>query len=50
METVAEGIETQEQLAYLQAEGCSQGQGFLFARPIPLVELTDVLRARKLRG
>jgi len=31
--TVAEGIETPEQLAELRELGCSHGQGFLFARP-----------------
>jgi diguanylate cyclase (GGDEF)-like protein len=34
LRTVAEGIETEEQLALLQAEGCEDGQGFLFARPL----------------
>ena len=46
MRTVAEGVETEEQLALLQAGGCSQGQGFWFARPMPLEELTEWLRAR----
>ena len=32
--TVAEGIETEEQRAYLAALGCPLGQGFLFARPL----------------
>lgn len=31
---VAEGIETREQLAYLQQLGCQLGQGYLFARPL----------------
>ncbi|MGN6388389.1 MAG: putative bifunctional diguanylate cyclase/phosphodiesterase [Burkholderiaceae bacterium] len=31
---VAEGIETPEQLAYLKAEGCDRGQGYLFSRPV----------------
>ena len=31
--TLAEGIETSEQLRYLQAEGCEQGQGTFFASP-----------------
>ncbi len=34
MEVVAEGIETQEQLAALRAIGCTYGQGFLFSKPV----------------
>jgi diguanylate cyclase (GGDEF)-like protein/PAS domain S-box-containing protein len=33
--TVAEGVETEEQLAHLRKEGCTQMQGYLFARPQP---------------
>ena len=34
--TVAEGIETQEQLTSVRALGCCQGQGYLLGRPLPL--------------
>jgi diguanylate cyclase (GGDEF)-like protein/PAS domain S-box-containing protein len=34
LDTVAEGIETTEQLVHLQALGCEYGQGFLFAKPL----------------
>jgi diguanylate cyclase (GGDEF)-like protein/PAS domain S-box-containing protein len=34
METVAEGIEVNEQLSELRADGCHSGQGYLFARPL----------------
>jgi len=39
---VAEGIETEEQAAYLRAHGCEQAQGFLFARPMPADELAKL--------
>jgi EAL domain-containing protein (putative c-di-GMP-specific phosphodiesterase class I) len=37
--TVAEGIETEDQLVLVQAAGCTHAQGFLFGRPCPAVEL-----------
>jgi predicted signal transduction protein with EAL and GGDEF domain/DNA-binding response OmpR family regulator len=43
---VAEGIETEEQLAFLREQGCAEGQGFLFAKPMPLAELRPWLEAR----
>jgi EAL domain-containing protein (putative c-di-GMP-specific phosphodiesterase class I) len=36
VETVAEGIETEQQAAMLRSMNCSVGQGFLFGRPAPL--------------
>jgi diguanylate cyclase (GGDEF)-like protein len=35
LRSIAEGIETNEQLERLRELGCDQGQGFLFARPLP---------------
>lgn len=38
LHTVAEGIETPAQLNFLNKLGCDQGQGYLFARPLPPIE------------
>jgi diguanylate cyclase (GGDEF)-like protein len=40
---VAEGIETQQQLDYIRSQGCAEGQGYYFARPIPLGEVDGYL-------
>jgi EAL domain-containing protein (putative c-di-GMP-specific phosphodiesterase class I) len=44
MDVVAEGIETREQYHLLRELGCRFGQGFLFARPLPVETLTALLR------
>ena len=36
---VAEGVETEEQAAFLRALRCEQAQGYLFARPMPAQEV-----------
>jgi EAL domain-containing protein (putative c-di-GMP-specific phosphodiesterase class I) len=44
MTTTAEGVETEQQLEILRAEGCVQVQGYLFSRPKPLKEIPAMLR------
>ncbi|MDX1491841.1 MAG: EAL domain-containing protein [Pseudohongiellaceae bacterium] len=41
--TIAEGIETEEQEAALARMGCVEAQGYLFAKPMPLEELSNIL-------
>ncbi len=35
MQTIAEGVETEGQLEFLRARGCTEVQGYLFSRPLP---------------
>ena len=44
LHTVAEGVETPEQLEQLTALGCEMGQGFHFARPLSAARLAELLR------
>jgi diguanylate cyclase (GGDEF)-like protein len=43
LRTVAEGVETGEQLEFLRAEGCDRVQGFLFSKPIPAAAVLRLL-------
>ena len=45
LEVVAEGVETQAQLDYLQSLGCDQAQGYLIGRPMPPAQLQRLLHA-----
>jgi diguanylate cyclase (GGDEF)-like protein/PAS domain S-box-containing protein len=43
-QVIAEGIETQEQLAFLQAQHCAEGQGYLFSRPLAAAQFAHLLQ------
>jgi len=40
---VAEGVETEEQLAFLREHQCEEGQGYLFGRPMPAMQFSQLL-------
>lgn len=44
LKVLAEGVETEEQLAFLRAEGCDQMQGYLLSPPLPPEDFADFLR------
>lgn len=48
--TIAEGIETLAQRDALRAAGCGEGQGYLFARPLPPADFQRWLQQRPTRG
>jgi diguanylate cyclase (GGDEF)-like protein len=50
IETLAEGIEDEEQLAALQRESCDSGQGFWFSRPLEASALEPFLRSKGVRA
>ncbi len=41
--TIAEGVETSDQLRRIRAEGCTSVQGYLFSKPVPAHEVAGVL-------
>jgi diguanylate cyclase (GGDEF)-like protein len=43
MTTTAEGIETEEQLAMVRAEGCTEAQGYLLGKPMRAADVRQVL-------
>lgn len=45
MKTIAEGVETAEQVEFLKAAGCDIVQGYVYFKPMPLADFDQVLQA-----
>ena len=50
LDVIAEGVETEDQLACLRTFGCQAFQGYLFSRPLPLGAFEEMLRGRGATG
>jgi EAL domain-containing protein (putative c-di-GMP-specific phosphodiesterase class I) len=47
MHTIAEGVETADQLAFLRLQGCNEVQGYYFSKPLPVEQFETYVRKNK---
>ena len=47
LSVIAEGVETEEQLAFLEERGCDEMQGYLFSKPLPPTHLEKLIKRGK---
>ena len=50
MKVLAEGVETQHHIDFLEQIGCDFLQGYYYSRPLPVSELMDVIKETKIKG
>ncbi|MDZ4202138.1 MAG: EAL domain-containing protein [Gallionella sp.] len=46
LQTIAEGVETDSQLAYLREQGCKEVQGYYFSKPLPAADFERWVKSR----
>jgi diguanylate cyclase (GGDEF)-like protein/PAS domain S-box-containing protein len=46
LRVIAEGVETDDQVAFLRQNNCDEMQGYHFSKPVPAVDIEKMLRAR----
>jgi len=46
LQTIAEGVETEGQLAFLREQGCNEVQGYYFSKPLPADDFVAFMRTR----
>ena len=44
LDVVAEGVETEEELVFLDSQGCEAYQGYYFSRPVPVDDFSELLK------
>ena len=44
LDVIAEGVETEAQLAFLKQNDCINFQGYFFSRPVPIEQFEDLLK------
>jgi EAL domain-containing protein (putative c-di-GMP-specific phosphodiesterase class I) len=47
LRVVAEGVESLEDMKFLQAQDCDEAQGFFFSAPVPAEQFAAMLRKRQ---
>jgi len=47
LKTIAEGVETSEQLEFLRQQGCAEVQGYYFSKPLAALQFEQFMHSRQ---